>query len=269
MRPRLLAALRNADRDVLLLLWGARPDADFADEATWRAASPHWSEDRRSLIARKYAAALAGVDEPEFDDPDPVRGWAAQYLNVWPLLVGRGDGILPNWSARATDEPPLAPAALGVAADVDQTWLSLGAASVGERPHLGSVLRLRVAEKARFVSEVARIQSQRGCAVVIDAKGPASFLIPDLEVAGVRLTQVGLDEFVQAGADLVNAVDVGDVTHGDYAELNAAVDAAGWRKVGDRRAFARKAGDISMLEAVSLAFSYTKQPQRTFWGAIG
>jgi hypothetical protein len=70
-------------------------------------ASPHWSKDRRDLIARKFAMAMAGQDEPEFDDPDPVRGWAAQYLNVWPLLLGQGDDVvMPNWGGCSTSEAP-------------------------------------------------------------------------------------------------------------------------------------------------------------------
>lgn len=88
---------------------------------------------------------------------------------------------------------------------------------------------------------------------MIDEKGPASFLINDLEAAGVALTKVGLEEFVQATADLVSAIEAGEVEHGDYDDLNDAVDAAGWRKVNDRRVFARKSGDISSLEAVTLA----------------
>jgi hypothetical protein len=253
MRRRLLAALRNADPDVLLLFWGAHPNDDLGEESTWRKASPHWSEDRRDLIARKYAAALAGQDEPEFDDPDPVRGWAAQYLNVWPLLSSTSPSILPNWHKLTTSTTAPPPAALGIAADLDQTWLSLGASSDGERPHLGAVLRKRLSERALFVAEVARIQGERGIPVVIDRKGPASFLIRDLEDAGVGLTAVDLDDFVQASADLASAVEMGHAEHGDYDDLNAAVEAAGWRKVGDRRVFARKNGDISMLEAASLA----------------
>jgi hypothetical protein len=255
MRRRLSAALRSADPDVLLLLWGAHPDADVADESTWRAASPHWTQERRGLIARKYAAASAGQNEPEFDDPDPLRGWAAQYLNVWPTLFGGSGGILPNWWQLGT-EPPLdrVVRALGIAADVDQTWLSLGAVLAGDRPHLGSVLRERIAHEALFVAEVARIQGENnGAPVVIDKKGPAAFLIRALRDAGVTLVEVGLDEFIQATSDLVNGVEQGEVEHGDYDDLNAAVLAAGWRKVGDRRVFARRNGDISMLEAVALA----------------
>lgn len=257
MRRRLSAALRSSDPDVLLLFWGAHPDVDVADESTWRAASPHWTEERRALIARKYAAALAGQNEPEFDDPDPVRGWAAQYLNVWPTLFGGNGGILPNWWQLGGEAPApggRAVRALGVAADVDQTWLSLGAALAGERPHLGAVLRERVGNEALFVSEVARIQGEHGGPpVVIDKKGPADFLIRPLTDAGVTLTVVGLDDFIAATSELVRMVEQAEVEHGDYDDLDAAVLAAGWRKVGDRRVFARRNGDISMLEAVALA----------------
>jgi hypothetical protein len=253
MRRRLVAALRNADRDVLLLLWGAHPDADVADEATWKAASAHWTEARRTLIAKKYAAALAGQDEPEFDDPDPVRGWAAQYLNMWPRLLESGNSIFPTWANLATTIPPSEPTALGVAADVDQVWLSLGAASAGTRTHLGSTLRVRAEEQDLFVSEVKRIQSERGCAVALDAKGPADYLIRDLEDAGVKVTRGGLDDYVQACSDLDKAVRTSSIEHGDYTVLNDAVSSAQWRKVGDRKVFGRKDGDISMLEAATWA----------------
>lgn len=260
MRRRLVAALRDSDPDVLLMFWGAHPDADFADEATWRAASAHWSEDRRALMARKYAAALAGQDEPEFDDPDPVRGWAAQYLNVWPRLLDSGSAIWPRWSDLATTVPPGKPAALGVAADVDQVWLSLGAAAPGARTHLGSVLRVRAEEQTHFVGEVYRIQSEHGCDVVMDAKGPAGYLIPALEKAGVRVRRAGLDDYVQACADLDTAVRTAVVEHGDYTVLNNAVESAAWRKVGDRRVFGRKDGEISMLEACTWAKWGADQP---------
>lgn len=254
MRRRLVAALRDADPDnVLLMLWGAHPDADFADEATWRAASPHWSEDRRKLMARKYAAALAGQDEPEFDDPDPIRGWAAQYLNVWPRLMESGSSIFPTWSNLATSVPAGPPVALGVASDVDGVWLSLGAASGADRPHLGAVLRVRADQQAQFIAETKRIQNEHGCSVVVDVKGPAGHLITKLETAGVDVTRGGLDDYVEACADLDVAVATAGVEHGDYTELNDAVASATWRKVGDRKVFGRKDGEISMLEAVAWA----------------
>jgi hypothetical protein len=146
------------------------------------------------------------------------------------------------------------PAAVGIAADVDQVWLSLGASSKGPKTHLGSVLRVRAdRDRATFVAEVARIQRKHGILVAIDPKGPAGFLIEDLEAAGVTLATASQDDFVQACADIRSAVAVGNVEHADTDELNDAVDSAGWRSVGDRKAFGRKTGDIAMLEAVTLA----------------
>lgn len=84
MRSRLREALAGQGED-LLLLWAAPADADPGDPAVWRAASPHWSEDRRCMIADKYSKALAGKADPQADDPDPMAGFSAQYLNIWPL----------------------------------------------------------------------------------------------------------------------------------------------------------------------------------------
>ena len=248
MRRRLIAALRNADEDVLLLMWGAHPDADVADVATWRAASSHWSPDRQALIARKYAAALAGQEEPEFDDPDPVRGWAAQYLNVWPLLFGGETGkVLPTWGDLATTDAPPEPEALGVAADLERTWVSLAAYGSG---YVGAVLRMPFGgRRAEFVAEVARIATERGIPVGVDAKGPAKVLIADLEDAGVDVRILDLEDRIQADADLREAVETKAVQHGDHDDLNRDVATATWRKVGDRLLFGRS----PMLEAASIA----------------
>jgi len=180
--------------------------------------------------------------------------FAAERMGWW------GDStagaIFPEWPAIVAETPePATPVGLGIACDPDATWLSLGAVLESDRPHLGSLNRVRISDRAHFVAEVARIQQQHGCPVAIDKKGPAGFLIPDLEAANVWLTEYGLDDFIQASADLTDAIASKTVEHGDYAELNAAVAAAGWRTVGDRRAFARKIGDISALEAVALALA--------------
>ena len=250
MRRRLLAALREADPNVLLMLWGAPPDADFSSEAVWRAASPHWTNDRRDLIARKYAAALAGQDEPEFDDPDPLRGWAAQYLNVWPLLE-ESEGIFPTWGELAKPRPEeVEVLALGIASSPDHGWLSLGASIDNAPLHLALSDRRRGTERAEFVANVARIQGERSCPVLVRVK---NFLIDDLEDAGVTLTIVDGDEFAQASTDLDAEVTAGTVEHGDYPDLNQSVSVASWRTVDNRRLIDTRHGDVSALESVALA----------------
>jgi hypothetical protein len=81
----LRAALTMDDPATLVLVWAAPPGADVADPAVWRAASPYWSEDRRRMITEKYSRALAGEADPTADDPDPMAGFTAQYLNMWRL----------------------------------------------------------------------------------------------------------------------------------------------------------------------------------------
>lgn len=173
--------------------------------------------------------------------------------------------VMPNWFGCSTSRKPGKPAALGVAMDLDRVWLSCGVVSADEVPHLAPltsrkvdrVLRVRAADlkhgKAWFVTEVARVSQEQQIPVALDRKGPASDLEDDLLAAGATVLPAGLDDAVEACADLYDAVERGEVCHADYLELNDAVGAAGWRNVGDRRVWARKLGEISMLEAVTLA----------------
>jgi hypothetical protein len=87
------------------------------------------------------------------------------------------------------------------------------------------------------------------------AKTSTDSLEDDLIEAGVRVTPIGLDDYVNACADIYDAVAAKEIEHGDYPELNDAVRAAGWRKVGpERRVWAATNGEISMLKAVTLAY---------------
>lgn len=256
MRRRLVAALRDADPNVLILFWGARPGADLEDPQTWRDASPHWTEQRRELIERKYLAAKAGEADPEIDDPDPIRGWAAQYLNVWPLLVSSGaaSGILPRWPLIGSDAPAKRkPVALGIAANLAGTHVTLGAASGGKRRHLRVVMRVPFADHARLVAKAVKLQDKHGCPIALDEKGPATTLVGDLEDAGANVDVFGLTEFIQACSDVKKAVIDGTVWHSNDPLLNDQVRDASWRKVGDRLVFGRGSGDIDALEAVTWA----------------
>lgn len=246
-------AISGESTDTLYLEFSADANADPLDRDQWAKANPsfpHFTSERAMLRMRK------NLNGPLAFEREALGIWDSAQVGVF------GSGA---WSRLSTakdlphgEEPPqptAAPAALAIASDLDQTWLSLAAASEGDRPHVGAVLRCRVdREQDTFVAEVARIQAEHGgIPVAIDKKGPASFLITALEDAGVELVYGGIDDFVQACADLIKAVGTEQVEHGSYPELDAAVDAAGWRKVGDRRVFARKLGDIAMLEAAAWA----------------
>lgn len=237
-----------------------------------RQASDHWDlnkrGDRVKALRESYGPAAAWMDlqaiADYWDDPQASH---AEFRRFWlnqPVpTVEPAPSIMPNWDALAVTTPPPPPQAVALAVDVDRVWASIGAASGGDVPHVGSVRRDRLGPWV--ASELARIQAAHGCAVVIDRKGPAGSLEDSLAAAGVVVTPAGLDDYVAACADLYDLARVGALTHGNYDDLNAAVAAADWRKVGDRQVWARRNGDVSMLEATTLALWGTKHQVPTIY----
>ena len=84
--------------DVLLIEWSAHDESELEDEEAWRAASPHWSPRRESMIRSKIARALAGEGDVEDADDDPVESFRGQYLDIWTpptaRLVGRDEPLV-------------------------------------------------------------------------------------------------------------------------------------------------------------------------------
>lgn len=242
----------------LLLLWGAPDDADSGDPETWRAASAHWTPARQRLIQSKYDKALRGEQDPELDDPDPMKGFESQYLNRWELQPGAG-GALPGWGDLITERVPPVVESLAVASDAAAAWYSLGAYGDG---FVAPAHRVRAEfGRAAFVTRVAEVALRNDLTVAVGEKGMAGVLIPDLERAGVRVRRTTFDDLIQASADFADAVETGTVAHGSMPELDAAVLASRWRKVGDRRALDVRGADVSMLEAVALAMWEARNPE--------
>ncbi len=167
MRTQLAAALAEDDGETLLLLWGAPPGADLADPETWRAASPHWSQDRLRMIGAKYAKALAGQDDPEFDDPDPMSGFEAQYLNRWRLReprVARGTpAVSPEaWADLLGEVPAGAPSAVAI-----ESWFGEGV-SVASAWRAGERAVVSVEDHDDLASAAAAVRDSgfRGTAIV-------------------------------------------------------------------------------------------------------
>jgi hypothetical protein len=79
----------------LLLEWSAHPKANRKDPEVWRAASPHWTPQRQTMMASQVGA----------------QGFAQQWLNIWPDFAGSGEagfGWPPGWAElpRVAGLPP-------------------------------------------------------------------------------------------------------------------------------------------------------------------
>lgn len=246
-------ALAGDSTDVFFLEFGANPDADPRDREQWAKANPSYPH---HTTARAMLRMLKNLGLASF---------LREGLGIWDGTVSAGVFSSGAWARAATTEAPGSPAAFGISADLDQTWLTLGCVSDDDPRHVAATLRCRFdVERAHFVSEVKRLAGD--LPVALDKKGPAAPLIDDLRAADVHLVLMGLDDLVQASADIRDAVETRQLRHSNYPELNAAVDAATWRQIGEgARAFGRKSGDIAMLEAASLALHLANKPAPTVW----
>lgn len=210
-------------------------EPDLNDRKVIEAANPSlpqllsWDEvdrERTSMAPETFYRERLG----RWDDPSHT----FSVFPSWPRLVGvAGDAVT----------------AIGVAVSLDRTVASIGA--VRGRGFVSAVAREPFGPWV--VEESARIAGERGVPVAVDERGPAASLIKQLEDKGVWVMRVGTQDYASACERFFDMASVGTLRHGDYPELNEAVAAAGWRQVGDRRLWARKNGDISMLEAVTLA----------------
>jgi hypothetical protein len=219
MRTTLQHAFTTDDPETLLLLWGARPGSDPADPAAWRAASPYWSDDRRRMIATKYEKALAGEDDPELDDPDPLRGFEAQYLNVWRLRERRevGKPVVSEeaWAALTADAPDdCAPDAVAV-----EDWYTEGV-NVAQAWHMdgAAVVSVTTYDDVAGAVEAVKTSGFRRPVLV----GASLCNDPAWKAAGVRTTpQKGT---VRAAVeDLARLLTDGVLAHDGGAELAAQV----------------------------------------------
>ena len=264
MKTRIAQAFALVGDRVLLLLWGARPQDDPGARATWKAASPHWSEDRERMLAAKYDAALAGEVDPEADDPDPMEGFRAQYLNVWPPLnvkPVRGEPVVDRvaWGElTATGRPDRAPDAAAIESSftggvfVALAWrLPDGAALVSADELEDLTLAGLFVVRSGFAGE---------CVV-------GASLVADPAVAGLRTTP-GKGTALGAVLDLARLLAEGQFAHDGSDPLTSQVLAV--RTVpgaGSTRLASH--GDVSAIKAATWAAAAARaKPARRPGGRV-
>lgn len=224
-----------------------------ADDAAGADDREQWAKANPSYPRRTPAQSIIRLQRKLTPD-DFLR----EGMGIWDDDDPSGPFSGGAWAACARSKRPPKPVALGLALDIDRVWISLAAATP---KYVGAVTPKKLESgRVRFdtdgdelLSELRRISRRLGVPVVIDAKGPAASLIDEIEDMDVEVIRAGLDDYVQACATFYDDVETAQLQHGDHPELNHAVRNAGWRAVGDRRVWSRKRGDVSMLEAATLA----------------
>lgn len=197
---------------------------------------------------------------------DPLE-FAREFLGWWDepggldAAFGRG-----KWEACLGAPPPpgLPLGAIGIAASMDGlSGAVVGAAADGDQIHIKPLQH--GPGTGWLPSRVAELQRQHGCPVVLDDRGPASVLIPALELAGVKVTKLGTRDVLDACAGILDLVRERKLHHAGYAELDLSVGGAAKRMVGDRWAWGRKdsTSDISTLEAGTLAVHVVSLPKKS------
>ena len=191
-------------------------------------------------------------DDPQSSEAEFRRYWCNQPVP----MIERATSILPKWPACLDPDRDVAKLAPSVALAVsfDRQFAAIGAAAMD-----GDVLVVKPLRHGAglgwVVAEAAEVCARLDVSLVVDERGPAASLGAQLEAAGVKVRWIDSAVVCDSAALVFDRVEAGTLAHAGYPELDAAVDVAAWRSVGERRAFGRRAsaGDISPLEAVSLA----------------
>jgi hypothetical protein len=284
MPTMLRAGLTVPDPRVLVIVWAAPPDADSGDPAVWRAASPHWSEDRRRMIEDKYKQAMAGEVDPAADDPDPLAGFCAQYLNQWNLDPGPAPGEraidAAAWEASADRTGTLdgmrsrVTVCIEVAEDLEHVTLVAAAQLDDGRTRGEPVAAWNSVEAARTSTPdqpslydlIKKIRPRyvgwfpTGPAAVLDVELTKAFPEDRGRVRGRRL--MGTAQWV-ACQGLAEQVKAGRVLHPNDPLVNAHLLAAGKQHSGDGWRFVRRdAGHVDAAYAFAGAVHLARQIPR-------
>lgn len=252
--------------------WSADEDSDPDDEDVWWGCMPALGF-TQGVAAIRHARQTLALAE-----------FRRAFLNI---RDGRRQPPVIDaaaWAACAvpSSSRPSEPLALAFDVTPDRSWSAVGIAGAhpagtqGEvadhRPGTGWVVDRLVELRDRY----------RPALIVYDATGPAAALADKAEQAGLELRPVSTREHQAACGSLYDAVtgtpefEGGPVTrtfaHIGQPELNAAVDGATKRMVGDAWLWNRKSSsiDICPLVAVTLAVwahSQAPAPASSLWVA--
>lgn len=252
----------SSDPDFAYFEFSADPrSTDYDDPRVWAAANPAYGQ---RITESAVRAERASMSEEMF---------ARERLSISPEVDDLVEVALPGWAECAdVNSEPEGRVAVAVDVTPDRAWASIAVAGrrVDGSDHVELVDHLKGTARATE-RLVELVQRWNPVAVALDPAGPAGSLLADLERAGVAVTLVGSRDHASACGALFDAVTQRTLAHLDDDALNAAVQGARRRSLGDAWAWDRKRSDvdISPLVAVTLArwafvSTVVAEPQKFF-----
>lgn len=245
--------------------WSVDPDRYHSDPACVRDPAC-WAEANPAQGIRIAPETIAGEQRSMY-----ARTFAVERLSVgyWPKTTDEDESLIPKRAWEACGDPKSTidgPVTYSV--DVSPQRDKASIAAGGHRPDSQRHVEV-VASRAGVewvVERCVELHKKHGGRFVIDPKGQARVLIPDLVEEGLEVHEMTTDEAVAACAEFYDGVLL--ALHEDekerekrlrypdpQVELTAAVSAAATRAVGEAWAWSRRAaaGDITALVAATNA----------------
>lgn len=193
--------------------------------------------EQRALSARGFAVERLGVGDWPATDEDADRKITKA---AWKALTDRSSAMVNPVCFAYDVSPDRSTASISAAGPRrDGKWL---VELVDKRPGTGWL--------ADRLFELSG--AHRPAAIVGDKIGPAGSLLEELTRRKLRkLKPIGTSELVQACGVFYDAVNDDTLRHGGQPELDAAIDGADTRPLGDAWAWARKTSDADITPLVS------------------
>lgn len=189
----------------------------------------------------------------------PVEEFGRERMGWWDEPTAGALFSAARWAELADGmSEPRPPFTYGIDVSADRVWATLAVA--GYRPD--GAVHVAVQHPAKgtdWVTGYCRELAGKypGCRFVLDSSGPVSSLLPDLQAAGLGITELKSGDVRKACGMFVDAVTQGTVRHRAQQVLTKAVEGVQPRPLGDGGfAFGRKASttvDISPLNAACWA----------------
>lgn len=256
--------------------WSAAP-SDLDDESQDRDAAYIANPAMEIHIGEEYVIDTERAAFTSGESEGGIEAWRRERLGIWPELGG--EALFPRWAegaddalvdARVQGEPvDQNLSSVSFAVDIPPDRSSASVVACGERPD-GSVF-VEVVDRrdgTEWVAEAVRGFMERQAAkgsragVFALGSGAVQSLADDLRRHRVPVVFVGDREYAAACGGLYDLVEQGLVAHSSQPELNAAVEAAEKRPIGDALwKLTRKnvAADISPLVGAVLAVLGTRK----------